>query len=43
MGAVKTFRYFEKLVNLTSRMVNVIGAIFLVAMMVMIFAEVFMR
>ena len=43
MGAVKTFRSFEKLAGEASRIANGIGAIFLIAMMLLIFAEVFMR
>ncbi|MFH1489611.1 MAG: TRAP transporter small permease [Pseudomonadota bacterium] len=43
MSTVKAFRAFEKAVTLASKTVNAIGAIFLLAMMGMIFAEVFMR
>lgn len=43
MGTVNTFRSFEKLVFVASKMVNAIACVFLLAMMAMIFSEVFMR
>ena len=43
MGTVKAFRAFERVVYLATKWVNALGAVFLLAMMGMIFTEVFMR
>lgn len=43
MSTVKAFRAFEKVVNQASKVVNVIGAVILIVMMGLMFADVAMR